>query len=173
MRPATQNDIAALHALIEGAYRGERARGGWTHEADLLDGQRTDPAQLAAMLSDPATTILLASDADGLAGCVLVADRGDRAYLGMLSVRADAQARGLGRALLVAAENYARGVLGRARIEMTVIRQRPELIAYYERRGYALSGRTEPFPYGDAGFGLPRRDDLVMEVLEKPLSREG
>jgi len=168
-RAATHEDIPALHALIEGAYRGEAARAGWTHEADLLEGPRTDPVQLAAFLDDPATSILIADDARGVAGCVLVADRGDRAYLGLLSVRPDAQAAGLGRALIAAAEAHAREVLRRDRIEMTVIRQRPELIAYYERRGYALTERTEPFPYAHAGFGAGMRDDLVLEVLEKAL----
>lgn len=169
MRAATAADIPALHALIEGAYRGDAARVGWTHEADLLDGQRTDPGQLAAILADPANTMLVVEAADAITGCVLVSCRGTHAYLGLLSVRADAQASGLGRALLAAAEARGRDALGHDRIEMTAIRQRPELIAYYERRGYAMTGRTEPFPYGDAGFGLPRRNDLVLEVMQKLL----
>ena len=168
-RAATAGDVSALHALIEGAYRGESARGGWTHEADLLEGPRTDPTQLAAFLADPAATILIAEDARGLAGCVLVVDRGGCGYLGLLSVRPDAQTAGLGRALIAAAEDYARDVLGQVRIEMTVIRQRPELIAYYQRRGYALTGRTEPFPYAHQGFNAAIRDDLVLEVLAKAL----
>ena len=167
-RTATPADIPALHALIEGAYRGEAARAGWTHEADLLEGQRTDPAQLAGFLADPSATIMIADDPLGVAGCVLVADRGTHAYLGLLSVRPGAQAAGLGRALIAAAEAHAR-TRGRNRIEMTVIRQRPELIAYYERRGYALTGRTEPFPYSHQGFDVAMRDDLVLEVMEKPL----
>jgi len=167
-RAATLEDIHALHALIEGAYRGEAARAGWTHEADLLKGPRTDPAQLAAFLGDPTTTILIADDELGVAGCVLVANRVTHTYLGLLSVRPHAQASGLGRALIAAAEARARD-WGRDRIEMTVIRQRPELIAYYERRGYALTGRTEPFPYSHQGFDVAMRDDLVLEVMEKPL----
>jgi len=52
---------------------------------------------------------------------------------------------------------------------MTVIRQRPELIAWYERRGYRLTGERRSFPYGDERFGQPNRDDLEFVVLEKTL----
>ena len=166
MRVATVSDIPALHALIEGAYRGEGAKAGWSHEADLLTGQRTDPGQLAAFLADPATLILMAEEAGDLRGCVLVTDQRDRAYLGMLSVRPDAQAAGLGSKLLAAGEAQGRA-WGRAMVEITVVRQRPELIAWYERRGYRLAGRSEPFPYSHGEFGVGLRDDLVLEVMEK------
>ena len=54
-------------------------------------------------------------------------------------------------------------------MEMTVITQRRELIAWYERRGYTVTGESRPFPHSDERFGLPRRTDLVFEVLAKPL----
>jgi hypothetical protein len=54
-------------------------------------------------------------------------------------------------------------------MRMTVIDIRDELIAFYERRGYALTGIKKPFPYGDARFGVPTRQDLRFEVMEKPL----
>lgn len=165
IRPATSADIPALHALIERAYRGDSARGGWTHEADLLDGQRTDPAALAEMLADPAQVILVTGAP--LAGCVALRRLADRAYLGMLTVAPQGQAHGLGRTLLEAAEALAR-CWSAARIEMTVIRQRAELIAWYERRGYALTGETRPFPADDPRFGRPRQA-LAFVVLEKRL----
>jgi hypothetical protein len=55
-------------------------------------------------------------------------------------------------------------------MEMTVVAQRTDLIAWYLRRGYAATGETRPFPYGDERFGRPRRDDLAFTVLAKPLS---
>jgi GNAT superfamily N-acetyltransferase len=168
MRVGTVADIPALHALIESAYRGNAARGGWTHEADLLTGQRTDPGQLAAFLADPATLILMAEREGVLLGCVLVTDWGESAYLGLLSVAPRAQAAGLGSALLAAGEAQARA-WGRAKIEITVVNRRPELIAWYERRGYTLAGRSEPFPYSHGEFGVGLRDDLVLEVMEKGL----
>ena len=62
--------------------------------------------------------------------------------------------------------------MGMPTMRMTVIDIRDELIAFYERRGYRRTGIKKPFPYGDARFGLPKRDDLRFEVLEKPLARK-
>ncbi len=169
IRHAVAADIPALHALIEGAYRGEGAKRGWTHEADLLGGQRTDEAALAAMLADPAQTLLVREDAGAPAGCVHVTDKGDgRAYLGLLTVDPARQAGGLGRGLIAAAEHHA-VALGARSMEMTVIRQRRELIAWYGRRGYRVTGETRPFPLDDPRFGVAKTRDLVFVVLEKSL----
>lgn len=174
VRAATPADIPALHALIESAYRGDSAKQGWTHEADLLGGQRTDHAALSEIIDDAAQTILIAESEESAAiGCVLVKDLGERngvrgAYLGLLTVRPDLQAAGLGRGLVAAAENHASS-FGAQVMEMTVIKQRGELIDWYLRRGYALTGREEPFPLDDPRFGLPTTRDLVFVVLAKRL----
>jgi GNAT superfamily N-acetyltransferase len=175
IRFATGDDLGALHALIESAYRGDSARSGWTHEADLLDGQRTDMAALSAVLDDPWSRIIIAADADVIIGCVHIAAKGDGlAALGMLAVDPDGhQARGLGRELIAAAENWAMSDFGCSVMEMTVIGRRAELIAYYVRRGYAPTGEMRPFPRADARFGLPRADNLDFVVLTKPLVRAG
>lgn len=170
MRPATEADIPALHALVESAYRGESAKRGWTHEADLLGGQRTDSEALAAVIADPAQVVLLAEEGAALIGCVQIADKGGAcAYLGMLTVRPDLQSAGLGRRLIEAAEAHARNAFTARLMQMTVIKQRGELIDWYVRRGYALSGREAPFPLDDARFGLPKTRALVFVVLEKRL----
>jgi ribosomal protein S18 acetylase RimI-like enzyme len=168
-RIATLADIPALLDLVESAYRGDRNRAGWTTEAHLLDGQRTDQTMLAETLADPAQRILLLEQAGALAGCVTVENRTDYGYVGMVSVRPDGQGAGTGRQLLEIAETYLRQdwVLTAAR--MTVIAQRAELIAWYERRGYARTGETAPFPYGDSRFGQPKRNDLFFVILEKSL----
>jgi ribosomal protein S18 acetylase RimI-like enzyme len=169
IRPAAHADVPALLDLVHSAYRGDSARGGWTHEADLLDGQRTDAAALTAVLDHPDQHILLAEDDAGLAGCVQVTDKGGGiAYLGLLSIAPDRQAQGLGRMLIQAAEAHGRK-FGARKMEMTVIRQREELVAYYERRGYARTGEERPFPHDDPRFGIPRRSDLSFVVLAKPL----
>jgi ribosomal protein S18 acetylase RimI-like enzyme len=170
IRVATPCDIPALHALIESAYRGDSARTGWTHEADLLGGQRTDIAALDAILADPAQAMLLHAGASGPDACVCLTDRGDGlAYLGMLTVAPALQAAGLGRAMLAVAERHAAARMAATRIEMTVIAQRPELIDWYIRRGYRATGEHRPFPMHDERFGLPRRSDLSFVVLEKRL----
>lgn len=171
LRLAVDADLPALHALIESAYRGESAKKGWTHEADLLGGQRTDEAALRDILGDESQAVLLAVDGATILGCVLVADKPEgRAYLGMLSVRPDLQSAGIGRKLVDEAEDLARNVLGARVMEMTVIKQRRELIAWYARRGYVDTGREEPFPLDDPRFGLPKTRDLVFVVLAKNLS---
>jgi GNAT superfamily N-acetyltransferase len=169
LEPATSDDLRALHAMIESAYRGTSARLGWSHEADLLEGQRTDLTALEAMLDDPAQHLLVFRDDELLRACVALTDKGEAlAYLGMLTVDPKQQATGLGRLILAAAEEHAAG-FGAKRVEMTVIAQREELIAWYERRGYACTGERRPFPHGDPRFGLPRRDDLEFLVMEKRL----
>lgn len=164
-------DLPALHALIERAYRGDEARRGWTHEADLLGGQRTDLAALEDSLASPAQRLLIAEAEDRIAGCVQITDKGDGlAYLGLLTVDPGLQGGGLGKILIDAAEREAAGLFGARVMEMTVIRQRGELIDYYLRRGYRLTGEERPFPLDDPRFGLPRRRDLAFVVLAKELA---
>jgi ribosomal protein S18 acetylase RimI-like enzyme len=170
-RDATLLDVPKLQPLVHHAYRGERARVGWTHEADLLDAARIDEGILAESIGDPAQVIILAEEAGELIGCVHVTDKGDGlSYLGMLTVAAPLQARGLGRRLIVTAEARARERFAATRMEMTVIVQRSELIAWYQRRGYVLTGERRPFPATDPRFGIPRRSDLAFVVLEKALA---
>lgn len=169
-RAAVASDIPDLLALIQSAYRGDSSRVGWTTEADLLDGQRTDVDVLAADLANPRLTVLYAKDDDGPLACAAVTDKGDGlAYFGMFAVRPAAQGARIGSTLLTAAEEFARG-FGAVRMEMTVIAQRVDLIEWYRRRGYELTGERAPFPYSDERFGLPRRDDLEFVVLARPLS---
>lgn len=170
IRDAVPADIPALHALIESAYRGESSRAGWTTEADLLDGQRTDPDDLADILADPKQTLLTAWRADELLGCVLIADRGEgTGYFGMLSIRPTLQGGGLGRKLVGAAHAALADRFGALRVRISVFPQRETLIAWYERLGYRRTGDTLPFPYGNPRFGLPRRDDLYFVVMERAL----
>lgn len=170
LEQATPDDLPALHALIESAYRGDSAREGWSHEADLLGGQRTDLAALEAIVADPAQHLLVLREGDSLRACVLLVDKGHGlAYLGMLTVEPRRQATGLGRLILAAAEEHASVELAATRVEMTVIAQREELIGWYQRRGYTLTGESRPFPNDDPRFGLPKRDDLGFVVLERTL----
>jgi GNAT superfamily N-acetyltransferase len=180
LRPARREEAEAVSALVNSAYRGDSSRAGWTTEADLLGGQRTDPAALREFMAVGETAldrVLLVYD--GTAGgtglgrlpeaCVQLERRGDDAYLGMLTVQPVRQASGIGKRLLDAAEGWAAARWGARTIIMTVITQRPELIAWYERRGYHATGETAPFPYGDTRFGEPKRPDLQFIVLRKPL----
>lgn len=172
IEPAQPADAGAICRLVNSAYRGETSRQGWTTEADLLDGQRTDEPAIAGIIAAPDQCILTArpdiAGADEIVGCVHLALREGSGYLGMLTVHPARQARGLGKLLIQEAEARSRGQ-GCRELRMTVITLRPELLAYYERRGFRRTGETVPFPYGDPRFGLPRRPDLEMEVLAKVL----
>lgn len=169
-RDATLSDVADLVALIESAYRGEVSRAGWTTEADLLDGQRTDEREMAQIVRGPRSRVRMAEQAGRLVACVRIDDAGDAGYIGMVSVQPALQAGGIGRILLAEAERIIREELRISRARMTVIAQRDTLIAWYTRRGYTVTGKREPFPYHDPRAGTPRRADLVFEVLEKQLS---
>jgi ribosomal protein S18 acetylase RimI-like enzyme len=169
-RTADAADVPALVALIESAYRGESSRVGWTTEAHLIDGQRTDYDGVAAVLDTPGSR-MIAVESDGeLIGCCQLENRGSDAYFGMFAVRPSLQAAGLGRRILAEAERVAREEWGASEMHMLVIRAREELIAWYERRGFTRTGRTSPFPYGDPRVGLPARDDLDFELLVKKLA---
>jgi ribosomal protein S18 acetylase RimI-like enzyme len=169
---ATADDVPAVVALVESAYRGDASRAGWTTEADLLEGQRTDVEAVAAIAATVTSQLLLAHDRDGelVACCQLERRGGDVCYFGMFAVRPGRQGSGLGRAVVVEAERHAREDWAATTMEMTVIAQRRDLIAWYVRLGYAETAETVPFPYGNPRFGLPQRDDLYFVVLRKPLA---
>ena len=163
--PATKEDIPALNRLVNSAYRGETSRKGWTTEADLLDGIRTDPEALEDMMEQPGAVILKCSDNQGtLRGCVFLKKTEDQLYLGMLTVSPEQQGGGIGKKLLEASEQYAHEHRCH-KIVMTVISVRSELIAWYERKGFRTTGEKSPFPK-DPRFGIPKQD-LEFVVMEK------
>lgn len=168
-RLAMPDDVARIVALVESAYRGDVSRKGWTTEADLLDGQRTDPDNVRALLAKSGCCILLCERSGDLVACANLEQRDDIAYFGMFSVRPELQGSGLGRAVLAEAERIVRSEWKCVEMQMTVISLRDELIAWYERRGYRRTGLYAPFPYGDERFGIPKRDDLRFEFLVKSL----
>jgi GNAT superfamily N-acetyltransferase len=169
-RRAREADVPTIVPLVESAYRGEASRRGWTTEADLLDGRRTDEDDVASIVADPDCRLLLAETPHQLLGSVYIRRQGHAAYLGMFAVRPTEQGQGVGRSLLTYAEDVARTEFGSARVEMTVLAQRAELISWYLRRGYRDTGKTSPFPYNALRFGIPKRPDLSFVLLEKSLA---
>lgn len=170
-RRALATEVDAIVQLVHSAYRGDSSRAGWTTEADLLDGQRTDPAEVAELVSAAGKRLIVCELGGEPCGCVLVKHEPPAvAHIGMFAVRPTLQGRGLGKGLLAEAERVARSDFQARRAEMTVIEQRPDIVAWYQRLGYVRTGATEPFPYGNPRFGLPRRPDLRFLVLAKPLA---
>lgn len=169
-RLAETTDTAAIVALVESAYRGDASRAGWTTEADFLEGQRIDPEGVLADIGKADSVILLAESEGVLQACCHLEKTGNACYFGMFSVRPNQQGSGIGKRMMAEAERFATVHWQCARMEMTVIDIREELIAFYLRRGYRRTGLKKPFPYGDTRFGIPLRDDLQFEVLDKSLT---
>lgn len=170
--PAQDSELEAVAALVNSAYRGDSSRVGWTTEADYLDGQRTDADTLRRDLAaqPQAALLLFKDDPDGPALGTVWLEPAEPGvwYLGMLTIKPDLQDRQLGRTLLAGGEAHA-AARGAKRMRMTVVSIRDTLIAWYERRGYAATGETRPFPYDDEKFGQPRVPDLTFIVMEKSL----
>lgn len=180
VRKATPADIPTLLALVKSAYRGDDSRQGWTTEADLVADERIDEAGLLAKITAPGSTVLLATtnhnataeEEDLLACCEVVrhAPPSDLSYFGLFAVNPRLQNGGIGRKVLAEAERFAREEMGAARMEMTVVWLREELIAWYVRRGYVVvEGEKRPFPYEHLVNGKALRDDLYFIVLRKDL----
>lgn len=166
---ATSEMSQELAKLINSAYRGDSSKKGWTTEADILDGQRTDAQKICNLTQSPEKAILVRKNW-AIDACVLLERKDSRtAYLGMLTVSPELQAKGTGRELLLRAEMFAKSKWNASNIEITVINLRQELISWYERRGYTLTGETRDFPMQDVDFGLPKRRDFHFVVMMKTL----
>lgn len=167
---ATTADIPALVKLVNSAYRGEASTKGWTTEAHLLKGElRTDEATVLQQFNNFNSVILkFTSNGSDIMGCVYLDQQEDKLYLGMLSVSPTAQSQGIGKKLLAAAEQFAKEQQC-AFIYMTVISVRHELIEWYKRNGYSITGEKKPFPT-DERFGIPTQP-LEFIVLKKSISQ--
>jgi GNAT superfamily N-acetyltransferase len=170
---AVEADYAPIVDLINLSFRGVGPLASWNTEADFIAGQRLTESLLREDLAAKPHALLLTCREDPkeeLLGTVWLEPTNDGVwYLGLLTVRPDLQKRQMGRALLAAAESFAKQ-RGACRIRMSVVNVRKTLIAWYERRGYLLTGETQPFPYGDQRFGKPLRGDLHFVLLEKDIA---
>lgn len=164
---ATIGDVTELTILINSAYRGETSKKGWTTEADLLDGIRTDEESLKKLTETPDNFLLKYTEDKKISACVLLEKQRQKLYLGMLTVSPELQGKGIGKKLLKAAEEKARE-LNCTKIEMTVISVREELINWYEKHGYKNTAVKKPFPMHDPKFGIPKTH-LEFIVMEKEI----
>jgi len=165
---ATIIDAPAIVYLVNSAYRGESSKQGWTTEADLLDGIRTDNESILDIISHKDSTILLCRNEQmDLLGCVHLRKQEEQMYLGMLTVSPTLQGAGIGKELLKKSEIFSKKS-GASAIIMNVISIRHELISWYERHGYERTGETRAFPSTDPRFGIPKQD-LEFIVLKKQL----
>jgi ribosomal protein S18 acetylase RimI-like enzyme len=163
-------DVSELNALVNSAYRGDSSRKGWTTEADLLDGIRIDDERLTELIQKQDSVILKYTDSGNkIIACVHLEKKNDRMYLGMLTVSPLLQSRGIGKELIKASEAHAKKYNCYS-VYMSVITDRTQLIAWYEKYGYKNTGIKKQFPSEDPRFGLPKKN-LEFVILEKKLNR--
>ncbi len=163
------SDAGDIVKLVNSAYRGESSKAGWTTEADLLGGQRTDINEVSRLIEKPDSVFLLCLEEKKLVASMHLERWGEMAKFGMLAVRPALQGRGIAKRLLLEAESWSQSAWQSRKAGMTVLTLRDELIAYYERRGYGRTGRFEDFPK-DPRFGIPKVSGLRLEWLEKALN---
>lgn len=168
-RDAVISDAEQIAVLVNSAYRGDSSRQGWTTEADLLQGARIHAAEVRELILAEASFILLCVQNGITIGCVHLQKTDGAAYLGMFVVQPTLQGNGIGKQFMQIAEARAQQRWGIDKIWMTVISVRQELIAYYERRGYARTGRFKPFP-SDNGKEMMLVENLQFEEMEKILT---
>jgi len=164
---ASYNDLTAITALLNSAYRGESSKEGWTHEEHLIDGTVRTTEEILRSVIEQEDSILLkyTSQQQTITGCVNLQLHADRLYLGMLAVSPKLQGGGIGKQLLHAAEEYAEQ-LHCSSIYMTVISVRLELIDWYKRHGYKDTGQRIPFEEDSlTGKHLQPLEFMVMEKL--------
>ncbi|HEY2727929.1 MAG TPA: GNAT family N-acetyltransferase [Parafilimonas sp.] len=164
---ANENDITALNILVNSAYRDESSKQGWTTEAGILDGIRTDEASLKEMMLQSSSFILKYEEDNKITGCVYLRKEKDKMYLGMLTVSPLIQNKGIGKILLSASEDEACKRNCNS-IFMSVISIRTELINWYKKYGYYDTGIKKPFPENDPRFGIPKTH-LEFIILEKSI----
>lgn len=171
-RFASQADAPGLVALIERAYRSPDTAGSWVSEAHLLTGPRTSNAEIADLIAREDTRFLIAEVNGKLAGCCLLQGLSrdpagetdvNAAYFGMFAIEPKTHGVGLGKTVIAEAERRAQDLWGANQMVMTVINLRTALIAWYERRGYHLTGATLPFPFSETS-GETTRDFHLVEL---------
>src|SRR5688500_2011977 len=111
-RAATDADVDVIVALVESAYRGDASRVGWTTEADILRGQRTDPEGVLAVIQAPDSRLLTVERDGVVVACCQLEHRGDHAYFGMFAVSPALQGGGLGKVIIAEAERIVREAWG-------------------------------------------------------------
>ena len=171
LRPAAETELDDLVDLINQAYRHTGTTASWNAESGIFEGLRITRALLQQDLdAKPDAYFLVHRPPEKRnPGLRLAGACGRRHVVSRtLCHPAQLQAQHLGRSLLAAAEAFVLAHGGR-RIRMSVLSVRRSLIAWYERRGYARAGKTEPFPYGDDRYGIPLRDDLYFEILRRAI----
>ena len=134
IRFAVKQDAEDITALINAAFR--------KAESFFIDGDRIDVESVRSLIAKG--EFLISHEDAAFRGCVYLERRGERAYLGLLSVDPELQKAGIGSALMKAAEEHCREAGCRV-MDLRTVNLRTDNRAFYGRRGYVETS-TEPFP---------------------------
>ena len=167
-RKARPEDAEQITRLVNAAYRGDSSKRAWTSEVRLMDGNRTNEAEVRQLIETEGSIILLGIDGADIVGSLHLKRTEVAAYFGLFVVNPELQGAGIGKHLLQFAESFVQREWGVTKMWMTVITRREELVAFYERRGYRRTGQVEPFPENVSS--IPLVQGLLLEVLEKDLT---
>lgn len=165
LKKANPNQCPDICNLVNLTYRGET---GWTRETHIIGGDRTNLDEITTAMAKPGARFYVVYQKQLLAACIYLSHEQHHAYIGFFSVHPDFQGHGVGKHILQQTETIARQQFATAKIRMFVVSQRPELIAFYQRRGYQRTGGQEPYPL-QLKIGVPKVDGLTIEFLEKQL----
>lgn len=165
LRIASKSDAVEITGLVNRAYRPQLPERGWTHESDLVAGDRTTPDQIIALFAPQSLVLVLCHD-DTVVACVHLQSDGPYVYIGMLATEPSHQKLGLGKQMLLHAEKYAKAHFKPTAFRMSVLSSRVELIAFYERRGYVRNNDVKDYPVS-AGVGQPLVEGLQVATMIK------
>lgn len=167
VRIATPQDVAAIAALVNAAYRPHESDAGWTHEAEMVEGERTNPEQLSELIARSDGVMLVGRHRDTTVACIDLRHSGEHVTIGLFAVSPALQNTGLGKTMLTHAETCAVHLFNPRRLVMHVVDARPELLAFYMRRGYTLSGKSAAYP-ADTGVGRAKMELRLVELHKQP-----
>ncbi|MDB5870234.1 MAG: family N-acetyltransferase [Polaromonas sp.] len=165
---ASESDADEISTLVNRAYRPAPYERSWTHEADLVSGTRTSTKQVLSLFV-PQSCILVLCTGPKFVACVHLQREESSVYIGMLATDPALQAQGLGKQMLLHAEQHALEHFNISTFKMSVLSSRLELMAFYERRGYVRTGEVEGYPVS-AGVGRPLVEGLQVVALSKKMA---
>lgn len=163
--------------LINAAYRTSDTHS-WTNESTLVSGSRISVEMLTTLIEqsqnlntkdclyvatvhDPETKL------ENILGCIAVTKFENTIEIGTFAVQPNLQNSGIGKQILTVLESLMiRNHPNVNSFRMWVLDLRIELINFYQRRGYVLTGQSESYPI-DAGVGKPLKDLNVLEMIKE------
>jgi len=149
-RLATAKDATPLMYLINSSFRNDSTTEVFA-KMDNAGFELVDLAEIDARIKDsqPNYAMIVAESPDGsLVGhCYVRKLDSESPLMGRLAVDVGWQNRGIGGQVVAYAESFVRREWALRKLAFSVLCTRAGMIAWYTRRGYQLTGKTEPFPY--------------------------